>query len=286
LNATFEDESELVSYIEGEGKDDFIEKVNKHRLFWPPEEDSPLPSDQGLPKYKEWLTTWRSQEWLDWARSLSPQKLILNGILERIAPQFHVRDNATSLEAQPLFWLPPHFYYFRLTSQAGNDTLRESGLLKTTTFSSLQALLHPRVAWLGNIPMREIARLRQEGSNEEFRRRLSTYVSELHEATLEDIDKVASSVMRGLQSLLDEHDREARRIAEEYGRKHWETLTLSILTLGVAMYPWLDPWLGLAVFAPLGKIAKNVIEQLRAEKAHSRSLTGVLSHAEHQGVSP
>ena len=281
LGGTFEDESELVSYIEGTGRDAFVEKVNRHRLFWPPGEDSPLPFDQGLQKYREWLKEWRSKEWLDEALSMSPQALILNGIMENIVPQFHVRDNATSLEAQPLFWLSPHFYYFRLISQAGNDGLRESGLLRPSTQSSLQALLRPRVAWLGNVPVRDIARLREEGANEQFRSRLSTYLDELHEAALQDIDRVAASAMRGIQSLLDEHDREARRIAEEYGRKHWATVRTSILTAAVAMYSWLDPWLGLGLLVPVAQMATNVIGQLRAEKALSRSLTGVLAHAHH-----
>jgi hypothetical protein len=162
----------------------------------------------------------------------------------------------------------------------GNDKLRETGLLQPSTHSVLQALLQPGVAWLGNIPISDIARLREEGCNEEFRRKLRVYVDELHGAALESVDGIAGSVMRGIRSLLDEHDRESRRIAEEYERKHIETLALSILTVGAAMYPWLDPWLGLAALAPLGKMTKDLIDQLRAEKTLARSLTGVLSYAE------
>ncbi|MDZ4158619.1 MAG: hypothetical protein U1B80_02420, partial [Anaerolineaceae bacterium] len=120
---------------------------------------------------------------------------------------------------------------------------------------------------------------REEGCNEEFRGRLRVFVDELHGAALESVDGVASSVMRGIRSLLDEHGREARRIAEEYERKHIGTLAVSILTVGAAMYPWLGPWLGLTVLTPLGKLTVDLINQLRAEKALARSFTGILSCA-------
>jgi hypothetical protein len=281
LNCTFEDEQDLILYVDGKSKDDFINKVNHYKLFWPPEQPSPLPVDKALPVYMEWLQAWRSKDWLEAAFSISPQRLILNGIFERLTPQFHVRENATALGAQPLFCLQPNFHYFYLTSQVGNDQLRETGLLKSNQ-SVLQSLLRPQIAWLGNIPIEEIARLRQEGCNEKFRFQLSMYTNELHNAAYEDISKVASDVMRGIQSLLDEHDREARQIAEEYERKHLETLGMSVLTAAVALFPGLDPWFGLSILAPFGKMARDIFEQVRDEKALSRSLTGVLSAAKQQ----
>ncbi|MBI4732831.1 MAG: hypothetical protein HY781_12045 [Chloroflexi bacterium] len=282
LNCTFEDEQELILYVDGKSKDDFINKVNHYKLFWPPEQASPLTADKAVPVYMEWLKTWRSKDWLASASLMSHQRLILNGIFERLTPQFHVRDNATNFDAQPLFCLQPNFYYFSLTSQAGNDRLRETGFLKLSNQSVLQSLLQPQIAWLGNIPIEEIARLRQEGCNEKFRLRLSTYTNELHNAAYEEIDKVVSSVMRGIRSLLDDHDREAHQIAEKYERRHLETLGMSILTTAVALFPGLDPWFGLSILAPLGKMAKDVFEQARDEKALSRSLTGVLSTTEQQ----
>jgi len=279
LNATFEDESELVDYITGNGKDVFINAVNNYQLFWPPEEDTPLSFQSGLKVYKKWLKTWRGTQWTKDAFKLPPELLILNGIFERLVPQFHVRDNAQAFIAQPLFSLSPNFHYFCLTSNASNSQLGKSGILNQSSQAVLQSLLDPKIAWLGNIPIRDIAKLREEGCNEEFRRQLSLYTAELHDATYKDLDKISNNVIRGLQSLLDKHDREARRIEEEYFKKHMTTLGTGILTLASSFFPFLDPLFGLAALAPLGKVAGDLWNQAKDETRLSQSLIGVLSQA-------
>ncbi len=282
LSATFEDESELVAYVKGRGRDAFATAVSQNRLFWPPEADAPTSFEEGVNAYRDWCRNWRSPEWLEQSSSLAPQLLVLTGITERLNPQFHARDNATTLGAQPLFWLPSQFHYFKLTSQVGNDSLRQTGLLNPSTHSALQALLAPSASWLGNVPIGDIARLREEGCNEEFRCRIRTYLDELDGAALTDIDNVVAGVMRGLHSLLEEHDRKAQRIAEQYVQKHAGTLGLSILTTCALMYPSLDPWLGLAPLAPLGKLAKDLIGEFFQNRTLARSLTGVLCEAKHR----
>jgi hypothetical protein len=202
--------------------------------------------------------------------------------LERITPQYHVRDNATSLGAQPLFWLSPHFHYFQLTSDAGNINLHQMGLINEKTYSILSSLLHPDASWLGNIPMRDLARLREENANDDFRLRLRTYTDELSRSEIADLDSIAHSVIRGIQSLINEHDRNAQKLIEEYERKHKRTLGEAALTLAASLCPWLEPWIGLTVLAPMLKASYDIIDQMREERILSRSLTGVLSEAEKQ----
>jgi hypothetical protein len=280
LQATFEDESEIVDYIMGPGRERFRKAVDKHRLFLPPGTETPTHFNDTVKQYKKYIKTWRSPEWVTEAETLSDEALILNGIWERITPQFHVRDNAFALQAQPLFWLYQHFYYFRLVSQAGNEELKQSGLIKSKTLASLQSLLHPSVAWLGDVPIKQLVKLRQENKNEDFRRHLSTYLDQLSEAQLEDIDRVAAEVTRGIASLFAQHNQEAKRIEEEYRRKHTHTLGFTILTAGASMYPWIAPFLGLsAALAPMGKLAFDLYEEYFAHKKLNRSLAGVLSQA-------
>jgi len=283
LGATFEDESEIIQWVAGSGKNTFREVVDRHRLFWPPGAESPLPFGKAVEQYKKELGTWRSSEWLDLAEALSPEELVLNGILERVALQFHVRDNAHTFDSQPLFWLPAHFHYFRLCSQAGNGELEQTGLLKSQSVSLLQSLLHPNVAWLGNVPIDHLVRLREENRNEEFRRHLALYLEALSTTELDDLDRVSAEVMRGIASLLAEHAREATRIAEEYDKKHAVTIGLSVLTLGVMIYPWLAPLLGAApALAPAGKYAMDIYKEYNARKTLAHSLAGVLSEAKAQ----
>jgi hypothetical protein len=279
LNASFEDETEIIEHIQGNGKNYFEEAVTKYGLFWPPEEDGPLSFNSGYQKYKKWLQKWRSQEWLDEIGALCPHLLVFNGILERLTPQFHARDNSTSLDALPLFWLSPNFHYYQLTSAASNSVLKQAGIVGQQTHSSLQSLLHPKVAWLGNISIEAIARLREENANETFRHRINSYVRDLNQAHTDDLDRVALDVMRGLQSLLDEHDREAKKILDDFERRLLLTLGSSVLTLAASLYPWLEPWIGLTIFAPMAKAGYDYVDFYRKEKLLSRSLLGVLSEA-------
>jgi len=280
LNATFEDESEIVNYVTNSGKERFFETVERHQLFFAPNATSILPINEAIKQYKNEISTWRSKEWMDAIEKESSEFLVLNGIMERILPQFHVRDNAFTLDAQPLFWLDPHFHYFKLCSEAGNNSLKDEGLLNPKTLATLQSLLHPNLAWLGNVPIQDLARMREENQNEAFRRKLSSYIGELSESKLGNIDQVAAEVTRAIASLLAEHDKEAKQMNEEYDKKHMTTIPLSLLTAGVSFYPWLTPFIGAsAMLAPVGKAAFDFYNKSRDKRTLTRTLTGVLSVA-------
>jgi hypothetical protein len=97
---------------------------------------------------------------------------------------------------------------------------------------------------------------------------------------LGDVDRVAVEVIRGIASLLAEHDKEARRINEEYDKKHEMTIAGSLLTVGVSFYTWLTPLLGTsATLASMGKAAFDFYNKFRDRRTLTRSLTGVLSEA-------
>jgi hypothetical protein len=280
LDATFDDESEIVEYISGSGKNEFRNAVDENKLFWPPEANAPLPFDQALAKYKDQLKIWRSAAWLKQFDNLPPELLVFNGILERLSPQFHINDNAQTLRAQPLFWLPQHFHYFQLLSQRNNSNLQQAGLLKAETFVALQSLLSPNLAWLGNVPINELARLREENCNEEFRKKLASYINELSVDKIDEIYKASSEIARAISALLVEHEKKARQIAEQYEKKHVATLGMSILTIGAVLCPWLAPYLGASIsVAPVAKYAVDVINRAIDQKKLARSFTGILSHA-------
>ncbi len=136
--------------------------------------------------------------------------------------------------------------------------------------------LFPKINALEQIGVK----FRQENKNEDFRRHLSSYLDQLSEAQLEDIDRVAAEVTRGIASLFVQHNQEAKRIEEEYRRKHTHTLGFIMLTAGASMYPWIAPFLGLsAALAPMGKLAFDLYEEYYANRKLNRSLAGVLSQA-------
>lgn len=280
LNSNFEDESELVDYVSNKGKELFRQIVISKQLFLPPDSLPPKNFNEALEKYVDFIHQERSDEFIKLTNTWAPEKLILNGILERLLPQFHVRDNSKMLRAHPLFWLPAYYHYFLLCSRASNNELNQLGFLEQKTLSILQALQHPTNAWLGNIPIKEIARLRAENCNEVFRKKLVEYFDTLSNANFEEINNVAAEIGRAILSLISEHNKEAKKIAEKYIRKHTLTLGITILTLGVQLFPWLAPYLGsLSALGPIGKYAYDKLNQYRDNKLFKDSLFGVLSHA-------
>lgn len=280
LDASFADESEIVDYISGPGKNAFRHAVDKYNLFWGPEANEPLPFEQSLASYKDHLKLWRSGAWVNEFNKLSPELMVFNGIMERLSPQFHINDNAQTLKAQPLFWLPQHFHYFQLLSHGNNTKLQQSGLLNSDTFVALQSLLSPNLAWLGNIPINGLARLREENCNEDFRKKLASYVNELSVENIDEIDKVSLEVARAISALLVEHEKKARQIEEQYEKKHVDTLGMSILTIGAVLCPLLAPYLGASLsVAPITKYSVDVIKRAIDYRRLHRSFTGILSYA-------
>lgn len=283
LNSNFEDESELVDHISNKGKELFRKTVISKQLFLPPNSFPPKNFNEAVGKYVDFMHEERSDEYVKRTDALAPEILVLNGIMERLLPQFHVRDNSEMLRAHPLFWLPVHYHYFRLCSRVGNSELNQLGFLEQKTLSILQALQHPTNSWLGNIPIDEIATLRADNCNEVFRKKLVEYFNTLSNADFKEINGVAAEVGRAITSLISEHDREAKIIAEKYARKHASTLGIAVLTLGIQFFPSLAPYLGnLSACGVITKYAHDKLNQYRDSKLLGDSLFGVLSHAKRQ----
>jgi hypothetical protein len=279
LGGLFEDESEVFDFA-GKRKTELFKLVKEKDLFIPPGDRKGNSIEESLGYYRKYIAETRSKEYNEVIDKAPDEILLINGIMERLIPQFHIRDNADALESQPLFWLNVHSHYFNLCSRATGSRLEESGFLQQKTVQILQALQKPSLTWLGNVPLRDLVHMRMENLNVEFRTRLRAYTDELGNSTYEDLNKVAANVGSGLADLIDEHEKTAKEIAEKYYKKHLETLGLSILTAGAILIPWLDPF-----FAASGVIptAAKLIADLHNEKSAndqlSHSLTGILSEA-------
>lgn len=244
LNSNFEDESELVEYISNKGKELFRKTVISKQLFLPPNSLPPKNFNEAVEKYTDFMHEERSDEYIERTDAFAPEILVLNGMFERLLPQFHVRDNSEMLRAHALFWLPVHCHYFRLCSRVGNSELNQLGSLEQKTMSILQALQHPTNNWLGNTPIDEIATLRANNCNEVFRKKLAEYFSALSNADFNEINSVATEIGRAIASLISEHDKEVEKINEKYIRKNIITLGMAGLTVGVLFFPSFAPYLG------------------------------------------
>lgn len=279
LDKGFEDESEVVRYSV-DHESEFLAQVEKRGLFWAPDAGHDAPLREMIQLYREEIHRWRSAEHCKLADSMPDGLLVFQGILERLQPQFHLRENCDELSAAPIMCLPPHMHYFKLCSDIYNDALADNGVVGAEHLSALRALGHQQFNWLANIPLEKIAKLRADGVNEDFRGRIAQYLGQLHQAKLDDLDSVAYEVGRGIESLLREHEKAARSLERKYKRTFGILAATSLIGPAALLYPSLAPYIG--AMAPLGlgvAYLKEKIIQHRESQDLSRSLAGVLAAA-------
>lgn len=285
LGKRFEDESELFPFIEN-NKDEFLRIVEREQLFIPPGDRVSTSAKEAVAYYREYLKEQRSPEYNAQMQRLPDELLLATGIMDRIGPQFHIRDNSNEFGAQPLFWLNVHFHYFQLCSKVSGHNLQEKNIINPGTLSVLQSLQNPSIAWLGNVPIKDLVDLRMENQNHEFRRKLKQYFDTLYTCNYDDLDKVAAEVGRAISVLLTEHDKAAKDLDEKFLKKHLGTLGLSVLTAGTALAAWLDPFAGAEGVIPLlAKLGMDLTDERKEGEKLSKSLVGILSEAQKSGQS-
>ena len=116
-----------------------------------------------------------------------------------------------------------------LCSDIAQEDLNNIGIIDKNTLAILNNLNHPSNSWLGNVPMKDIIIFRKDNLNAEFRRRINENINELKNIPIDDINMVASEIGKSLSSLITEHDKAARKISDEYFKKHIVTAGMSIL---------------------------------------------------------
>src|SRR3954465_15546683 len=81
----------------------------------------------------------------------TPAPKVLNGIFERLSPQFHLFENAEELTAHPLLSIEQQAHYFKLVSEVNAGRLSKLGLLDDATRRLLAALSSERLQWVSKI---------------------------------------------------------------------------------------------------------------------------------------
>ncbi len=286
LGTRFEDESEILEFIQGKGRQVFRDAVNRHALFIPPECKMPMTVDEGIKHYHEYMRTWRTKEYCEEREKHAPEVLVWLSIMERIGPQFHIRDNARMTSAQPLLWHPTHYHYFHLCATATSEILEQEKIIDRKTVALLAALNKPAVAWLGNVSVEDLVRLRAENANEKFRSDLSKHLGALNETGPEDVNRIAADVARAIASLISQHSDNVEKLWQDYKKK----LALDsglVVTAGIALSPWLSSMLGVlpGVSAAVagGSIFKNFVGYQMDKRVFARSVMGILSSAKNKG---
>ena len=283
IKKPFQTMDEILGYVRT-SEEKFLHDVEKNNLFIAPGGHKGADISKAIKEYKAEIKTWRSNDHVKASESLTSGELIWMGIYEHLIPQWHLLENANELNSQPMLCIESQWHYYQLCTKMFEGRLFSADLLKTSTMNTIRALNENRVEWLGNIPIDILVRLREQNENEEFRKRIAEFTSVLHDASIDDIDRVASEVVRGIASLLSEHKNKVREIQEKCNRFHAQTLVAGIVSLAPVFIPSLAPFVQyIPPLALAGTLAGKYLWDKTGERFEkgqlSRSLMGVLASA-------
>jgi len=261
-------------------------------LFIPPgaQPDQRLGVPDAVQAYIAALEGVRSEEMVARMKTLPTGVLLLNGVLERVRPHYHLLENATELGAQPLLSQRAHWHYFEKCAQANAEDLRRKSVLSEQAFQTLRAVQDDSLSWLATIPVQTLTELIANNEHRWLREELNKYTAQLAGGTAIDTNDMVREVSFGLASLVQRQQKAMGDIERKYAPKKMAAYLSGGSGLAVAaaasLLPSLSPLLGVAIPVAaaaaavgggvLGFGKEEIGEQVEKRQAE-RSMLGVLA---------
>jgi len=267
----------------------FIDDVMKAQLFLP---HGVLPGEihdanEAVRRYLEAIAETREQSTVDRISALPIQAIMVTGIAERLAHQYHLIENAGELTAQPMLAQKTHWHYFEMASAAVAQDLHRKDVLSADGLTALRSLQHAKLAWLSEIPVPALVELLTNQENLAFRRELGEHTRILSAATPGDIDRTVREVCHAIESMIQKHQKTINDIEAKYAPRYKATWLTSGATIGVGLGATFLPMLSalgptaplVAGTAMLGKLAVDKIQRDGEVRTARKSMLGVLANA-------
>jgi len=242
LGRRFESIDQLQDFA-GTRESDFLDTVDRQKLFVAPGATVGQPLGEAFEQYVAEIEQWRSQSYRAAMKELPKGLVVLSCLIERLAPQYHLLENAQELSACPLIALPAPWHYYGLVSRFFAADLRANGYLDVEGISTLNSLDEPQHEWLGNVPINDLLELLANRENQEFRSGLNDLVSELRGSAPTALKRVTGEVCRGLMDLLHKHKTEIQTILEKYKKRLGDAHVQQYVTTGASYRLTLSPTL-------------------------------------------
>jgi len=222
-------------------QDDFMRKVDEQKLFVGPGGYVGQPLREALDLYEAEIKHWRSESYQKTMGELPKGALLLVALVERLAPHYHLLENARELSSCPLIALQAHWHYFSQISRFFATQLQAQGSLDVHAMNAMDLMQKPQQKWLGGIPFAHLADLLSNRENERFRLRLGELVSELRKASVANLNRIVPEVCEGLVSLSKEHDADIQAIQEKYKSRYGDGGVAAYVTGGATYMQMLAP---------------------------------------------
>ncbi|WP_156924747.1 hypothetical protein [Pseudoxanthomonas sp. J35] len=290
-DATFSELDELQAFVR-ENPERFVTDVMRAQLFLPP---GVVPGEimdprVAVKRYLDEIAEYRRPESVRALAEAPLPRVLLTGIAERFAPQYHLLENASELSAQPMLTQRTHWHFFERASAASAVDLHRQDILSEGGLKALQALQHARLAWLGDIPMPVLVELLANQENLAFRRQLGEHTRALSLAGPAELDRVVREVCHAINAMAQSHDKTIGEIDAKYAPKYAATQWTGAAGIGLGFGAMLLPMLSAFGPAPplaagvamLGKLGVDKLHE-NAERRRARSsLMGVLAAVSRQ----
>jgi hypothetical protein len=268
----------------------FVDRIAEHHLFIPPgaSPTEQLSPDELARRYLAEVEGVRSAALVETMKRLPLGVLLLNGIMERLQPQFHLLENSDDLGAQPLLTQRVHWHYFEKCAEASAKSLVQKAVLTDQGFASLRALQDSSLTWLANIPVEALAELHRNLEHQDFREEIKKCTAQLAAAGTVEIDAAVREVSTSLAYLLSKQEKALRDIEDRYAPRKWGVaaggMVGSVTAASAFLMPTLAPLLAAAVPVAIAAtaVAKFAVEktgELVEKKRASKTLIGVLAIA-------
>lgn len=289
---------ELIEYARTH-EDALIDAVLRERLFVPPgaDPDQVWQRTEAINTYLSALEGVRSDADLNALRAAPSGVIVLNGVLERLRPQYHLMENASELGAQPLLSQRAHWHYFEKCATATALELRRKEVISSQAFGTLRALQDDSLSWLANISVQQLTELIANNEHRWLREELSKYTTQLANKDGIDPNAMLREVNHGLASLVQRQQKAMNEIQRKYAPKKSAAYVPAAVGLASAasayMLPFLAPYLAVAVplaavVGAVGTGAVGFVKEAVAEATEKRqaqhSMLGILATARARDV--
>ena len=282
---------ELFEYVR-KNDDSFSQTLLASGLFIPPggQPNQQLGLRETVKAYIDGLEGIRAGKMLSQMKALPTGALLLNGVLERLRPHYHLLENARELGAQPLLSQPVHWHYFEKCAKANAEDLWRKNVLTEQALQTLRAIQDDSLSWLATIPVQTLTELVTNNEHRWFREELNKFTGQLSSGGIIDTNEMVREVSHGLASLVQRQLKAMSDIERKYAPKKMAAFVGGGASLTVAaaatFLPNLSPLLGVALPAAatvaaigggaLGFVKEKVSEQVEKRQAE-RSMLGVLA---------
>jgi hypothetical protein len=260
--------------------ENFLQIVEKHKLFVAPGGSVDQSVADGLEHWKVDDEKWRTADWSSSKQSLPPSLRVFSGIIDRLSPQYHMMNNAHDLAAHPLVCIEQQAHYFRLVSNADNTKLEVEGLVDKKSATLINSLSSKKMSWLSNAPNAALIAARKAGGNANFRARLQKKIDALHSSKQGDFKRVLPEIVHEVDQAISEHNALVKEVDEKYINKHAVNAITFVAGVAANLLPSVGPLLGTTLsFAAAVKAASDVSDQDGEKERLATSMIGVVAAA-------